>query len=96
MNETSEKKPKIVPYTPGPKHNPRKVYLRERDLANGARIEIHRFIEKGSDGDYGVNVTYLSPVKDGKRTKLKFALSDEAAAMTCVMLSEFFGIGVCA
>ena len=90
------KEPKTFPYVPDERMNSRRAYVRERDLSNGAHIRLARFVEKGSDGEFGINITYLSPVKDGKRTELKFALSDEAAAMTCAMLSEFFGIGVCA
>lgn len=92
MNEA----PKIVPYSAGPKRNPRNAYIRERDLANGGHIKLVRFLEKGSDGSCGVNLEYLSPVKDGKRTVLRFALSDEAAMQTCLMLQEFFGFGMCA
>lgn len=86
----------IVPYTTGSKSNTRKAYVREKDLANGAHIKLVRFIEPGSEGDCGVNLEYLSPEKDGRRTLLKFALSDEAALQTCLMLREFFGVGVCA
>lgn len=88
--------PKIVPYKCEPRQNPRKAYVRERDLANGGHIRIARFVEPGSEGECGVNITYLSPIKDGQRTELKFALSDEAAAATQWMLAEFFGIGMCA
>lgn len=86
--------PKIVPYKCESRKNPRKAYIRERDLANGSHIRIARFVEPGSTGDRGINLTYLSPVKDGQRTELKFALSDEAAAATQWMLAEFFGVGM--
>lgn len=86
----------VVPYNPEPRDNSRKAYIRERQLANGGHIRLSRFLEPGSEGGCGINLVYLSPVKDGKRTELKFALSDEAAAQTCMMLSEFFGVGMCA
>lgn len=86
----------IVPYNCEPRENPRKAHIRERDLDNGGHIRIARFTEPGNNGDYGCNIEYLSPVKDGKRTVLRFALGDEAAMQTCLMLQEFFGFGMCA
>lgn len=86
----------IVPYNREPRENPRKAYIRERKLANGGHIKLVKFIEPGRDGVCGINLEYLSPVKDGKRTELKFALSDEAALHTCLMLQEFFGCTMCA
>lgn len=86
----------IVPYKADPVSNPRKAYVREKMLSTGASIRIARFAEPGASGEYGLNFVYLSPVKDGQRTELKFALTDEAAAATQWMLAEFFGIGVCA
>lgn len=47
--------------------NSRRAYVRERDLSNGAHICIARFLEKGSYGDFGINIIYLSPVKAGKK-----------------------------
>lgn len=82
----------VAPYKPGPQINARKAHVRETDLPNGAHIKLARFVEKGSDGDYGIALTYLSPEKDGRRTRLAFSLSDSAAFATCQMLSEFFGV----
>ena len=86
----------IVPYKAEPRENTRKAYIREKTLSTGASIRIARFVEPGRTGDCGVNITYLSAIKDGRRTELRFALSDEAAAATHWMLAEFFGIGMSA
>ena len=83
----------IVPYKPG-KVVYRMAHVREKDLRNGGHVRLSRFTEPAPDGHLGITLTYLSPKKDGKRTKLHFSLSDEAAAETCFMLSEFFGVGV--
>ena len=88
--------PNIVPYKADPVSNPRKAYIRERTLSTGASIRIERFAEPGASGEYGLSFVYLSPVKDGQRTELKFALTDEAAAATHNILAEFFGVEVCA
>ena len=66
------------------------------DLKNGARIEIFRFTQPDKEGEYGMNIRFFSSPKAGKRTLLKFALTDEAAAQTHAILSEFFGICTCA
>ena len=86
---------KIVPYTPVESVY-RKAYVREKDLRNGGQVRLARFTEPAEDGRLGITLTYISPEKNGKRTKLRFSLSDEAAAQTCFMLSEFFGFGICA
>ena len=88
--------PKVVPYRTGPHHKPREGVLRTANLKNGARIEIFRFTQPDKEGEYGMNVRFFSSPKAGKRTLLKFTLTDEAAAQTCAMLSEFFGICTCA
>lgn len=94
--KTADGTPRIVPYKAEPVANPRKAYIREKTLSTGASIRIARFVEPGRTGDCGVNITYLSAIKDGRRTELRFALSDEAAAATHWMLAEFFGIGMSA
>lgn len=86
----------VIPYDPEPKPGTRLAHRRERALENGGVVEICRFTERNKKGELGVKLTYLSPIEDGKRTRLVFMLSDEAAAMTQIMLSEFFGIGICA
>ena len=90
-----KEKTNIVPYEPGEAVD-RNAYVREKDLSNGGHVRLARFTEPAEDGHLGITLTYLSPEKDGKRTKLCFSLSDEAAAQTCFMLSEFFGFGICA
>lgn len=94
LSKKADGAPRIIPYKAEPVANPRKAYIREKTLSTGASIRIARFVEPGSTGDCGVNITYLSAIKDGQRTELKFALSDEAAAATHRMLAEFFGIGM--